>query len=275
MSLPSSSSEGFGDSEFRVTSLSPTADSSGHVAFDARGNPIYGHHGRFGHRETPSPRSSLQVWSNRSPTPQNFTIWEDPEDQPSPHAATPEPMSDLDEDKENLYGPPNVQATEEPEEPEDTRMDWPRAEIEMGPRDVFGTPLALLPAPAPARAPINRAINPTIPFIVRGEEERVRDDLSRHNLFRAPRRGNLFRHALRRRRGQIFFPRREDDENDDENYDADFGEDTIDDFNEELEDNYQNDNGDENQDENDDPMEVQNASEDHYRGTRHNPFEAE
>lgn len=216
----------------RASAATPEANNQRQLDFDNYGSPV-DEGNEFLSLPTPSPQDMSRVWHNGSPSSQNFVIWEDPEGQPEPVSSTPEPTSDMDEDKENLFiRLPGDQTAQEVAQ--HTFSD--RIDAQMGPLDAFGMPLqthfdpdlTVRPHRNPRTSPdarianpgtplANRTFRPTTPTIIREGGAGTEDDFWTRNLFQAQpdqtaRQANLFYRELRRRRGRGFVFRTDDND---------------------------------------------------------------
>ncbi|OQD93953.1 hypothetical protein PENSOL_c029G11745 [Penicillium solitum] len=82
-----------------------------------------------------------RVWESHRPSNFNFTIYEDPEGQETPHVSPlQEGFHGIEEDKENIFLTGSDYANSDGEE-EDTRPNLPGREASIGLLDAFGLPL--------------------------------------------------------------------------------------------------------------------------------------
>lgn len=96
-------------------------------------------------RELPDPSPittpNTRVWESHRPSNFNFTIYEDPEGQETPHVSPlHESFNGIEEDKENIFLTSSDYANSDEEE-EDTRPNLAGREPSIGLLDAFGLPL--------------------------------------------------------------------------------------------------------------------------------------
>ncbi|CAI7625887.1 unnamed protein product [Penicillium crustosum] len=96
-------------------------------------------------RELPDPSPittpNTRVWESHHPSNFNFTIYEDPEGQETPHVSPlHESFNGIEEDKENIFLTSSDYANSDEEE-EDTRPNLAGREPSIGLLDAFGLPL--------------------------------------------------------------------------------------------------------------------------------------
>lgn len=89
---------------------------------------------------TPSDIPNTRVWESHRPSNWDFTIYEDPPDQPSPHPSPVHQGFDSDEeDKENIFVTQSDISSSDDEGQTRPNLAWDEAST--GPRDAFGLPL--------------------------------------------------------------------------------------------------------------------------------------
>lgn len=177
--------------------------------------------------QPPSPQARAPVWNSPAPSNQGqyFTIWEDPAGyEPAPSSSNPEPQSDIDEDKENIF---TFFSNEQTDQSTATRNYPRRIDSQISSFDAFGMPMHIQFSPSfpvhpressrlspeplftnPMTQPANLGFRPTTPSIIREDGTGFGENFWGQDIFqarpdRAIRRGNLFYGELRRRRDRL------------------------------------------------------------------------
>lgn len=168
------------------------------------------------------------MWEYHAPAEPDFAIFEDAEDEESPLSLAPLALSDIDEDKENIYATISDYESPDEQETEIERVDWAR--VQAGPHDVFGLPidspfgpaLADLPVahtrsdieePSPIPTATDTNVRPAMRVILRDDEsdEDWDDTLSTTQIRELQELSDVFaRGAQQRRRHNRHFPMRDE-----------------------------------------------------------------